>query len=724
MEQVMRFAGVLRRRWLVVLVTVVLAVTGAFAAISLLRPRWRANATVVLHLAGPQVLDKVKGVSDDNEGRLFAYKEYYQTQREIIGSRVVAERALGVLGLAQDPVFLGVDRIGSEAERLAKAQAIDPIDRLRELVFVEEVRGSRLLRISADYPDPQIAADIANAIADAYLEHVTQTRTRAGVTAKGNMGTERDKALAALQIAEKQLAEFKQDHGISSISLADRQNVITEAIIVTNANLKHAEAERYAAQSAHDEARRLHKQGSLASASLLPQSERAIFEDMRSEQLIAEREVEQLSVKYGDKMPDLMQARSRLSLINKRIAREERELLESLNARANAAFSTEHKLAASLAAEKGRALELTGLEREYRELERETTTAAETYALVSRRDTEIDMTNRVVTQDIEILDRATRPREPVFPPKALLVAVALMGGLTLGALLALGVDVRDHRIRGILDLERAIAGFGLPVLGQLPLLPADARLGVGDLRAQRRHRDLHTLLYPQSLMAERCRAIRTSLNFVQGETPCRTLVVTSPNSNEGKSSTAINLAMSFAQAKKRVILVDADMRRPRLHQVFPAPIGKETVGLANALQNRCSLDEAILTRNEDLPDNLHLMLCGEIPQNPAELLDSPQARKILAELGERYDLIILDSPPVLPVTDPLILARIAHGVIIVARCQATTRSELQRSLSLLRQGDNNLLGVVLNEVDARGAEAGYGVGYYAYHAQETGPEQA
>lgn len=153
MEQVMRFVGVLRRRWLVVAVTVVLAVAGAFAAISLLRPRWRANASVVLHLAGPQVLDKVKGVSDDNEGRLFAYKEYYQTQREIIGSRVVAERALGVLGLAQDPVFLGVDRIGSDTERTAKAQAIDPIDRLREMVFVEEVRGSRLLRISADYPD-------------------------------------------------------------------------------------------------------------------------------------------------------------------------------------------------------------------------------------------------------------------------------------------------------------------------------------------------------------------------------------------------------------------------------------------------------------------------------------------------------------------------------------------------------------------------------------------
>jgi succinoglycan biosynthesis transport protein ExoP len=182
--------------------------------------------------------------------------------------------------------------------------------------------------------------------------------------------------------------------------------------------------------------------------------------------------------------------------------------------------------------------------------------------------------------------------------------------------------------------------------------------------------------------------------------------------------------MSFAQAKKRVILVDADMRRPRLHQVFPAPIGKETVGLAHVLSGRCTLDEAILTRNEDLPDNLHILLCGEIPQNPAELLDSPQARKLLAELAERYDLVVLDSPPVLPVTDPLILARIAHGLIVVARCQATTRAELQRSLSLLRQGDNNLLGVILNEVDTRREEAGYGVGYYAYHARETSPEQA
>ena len=718
MEQLVRFTAVLRRRWPVVAVVTLLALAGAAVAITTLRPRWRASATVVLHLSGPQILDKVKGVTGDSEARLFAYKDYYQTQREIIGSRKVAERALASLGLAQDPIFLGVDQISGESERLARAAEVDPIERLRGMLVVEEVRGSWVLRISADYPDADIAADIANAVADAYLAHVDASRTRTGDAAKQNVENERAKALVALKAAEAALSDFKQNHGISSISLADRQNVITEAIIKTTANLKDAESESFAAAAAFEEARRLHKEGSIASANLLPQHERRVFEDMRAEQLEAEREVEQLGVKYGEKMPELQQARRRLRLIEGRLEREENALLEALEARANAASRTERRLRASLEGEKKKALELTLLEREYRELEREAENAADTYDLVSKRDKEIDILGRVEAEDIEFLDRATRPRAPVFPPKALLLAIALVSGLTLGALLALVVDVRDHRIRGLIDLERALAGLGLPVLGQLPLLPADARIGVSNLRAQRRQRDLHTHIYPQSLMAERVRGVRTSLGFAAGEGRLKTLIVTSPSSSEGKSSTAINLAMSFVQARKRVVLVDADMRRPRLHQVFDAPLGREALGLARVLAGTCALDEALITGG-DVPEGMAVLLCGEIPVNPAEMLESPQARKLLAELGERFDLVVLDTPPVLPVTDPLILARLADGVVIVARCQSTTRSELQRAISTLRRSEGNLLGVILNEVDARREADGYGVGYYAYHPQQS-----
>ncbi len=715
MEQLLRLAAILRRRWLVVTASAILCVAGALVAIYLLQPRWRAEATVVLHVSGPQVLDKIKGVSDDAEGRLLAYQEYYQTQREIIGSRAVAERALESLGLADDPVFLGIDGISSEAERLAKTAEIDPIERMRELTNIGEVRNSRILVVSADYPDRFVAAEMANALADAYLDYVRNARSRTGEAARNNLKEERKKALDSLQRAELELADFKREHGITSISLADRQNEITQAIISTSQHLKSAEADSHATNAAYSEATRLHKEGSLASTSLLPPAERALLEDMRNEQLVAEREVEKLSVRYGEKMPDLKQARKRLRLINARIKREEADLLKSLEARANKAKNTQSKLEGSLKREKNKALQLTQLERRYRELEREATTAAETYGMVARRDTEIEMSNRVETGGIEVLDYATPPRDPVFPPKAMFLAIAAVLGLGLGSLLALLIDVRDHRIRGLIDLERAIAGFGLPVLGQLPLLPADARLGVGNIRAQHRQRDLHAFLFPQSVMAERCRGIRTALSFSEGSTPLKTLLVTSPKSSEGKSSTAINLAMSFCQSKKRVLLIDADMRRPRLHRVFPPQLDHEGVGLSAVLQGTCSIDQAIIKGGEEQPANLEILPCGELPPNPAELLESPACRRLLVELRERYDIILLDSPPVLPVTDPLVLARHVDGLAIVARCRSTTRSELQRALTILRQGDTNLLGVILNEVDRRSERSGYyGSEYYAY----------
>ncbi len=731
LEQLSRLVGVLRRRWLVLVISSAIAVAAALVTISTLQPRWRASATVVLHLSGPQVLDKVKGVSDEGEGRLLAYREYYQTQREIISSREVAGRALARLGLAQDPLFLGVDGITSEPERLARIAEIDPVERLRELTFIEEIRGSRILKINADYPDPVVAAEIANALADAFLEYTQSRRSATGEQAKEHLTSERSKALADLQRAEEKIAEFLDGHEISSVSLADRQNEITEAVITETGHLKQAEADYYAAQAAYDQAKRLHRSGSLASATLLPPLERKVFEEMRADQLAAEREVEQLSVKYGEKMPELQQAKRQLALINARIERESEEQLRALKAKAAATQQTKQRHQASLAAEKERALELAGLEREYRKLERVVKTADETYSFVSHRDAEIGMTNRVEAEGIEILDRAMPPRRPIFPPKPLLLSLAFVVGLGLGAILAVGIDLRDHRIRSIVDLERALSASGLSVLGQLPLLPSDARLGQGNIRAQRRQRDLHAYLYPQSLMAERCRGLRTALSFVEGEHRCRTLMITSPSSSEGKSSTTLNLAMSYCQSGKRVLLIDADMRRPRLHQVFTPTAGVEPPGLSALLQGTASIDEALLggaeaglENDDERPLNLSVLLCGEVPPNPAELLDSPAMRRLLGELRERFDVILIDSPPVLPVTDPVILARIVDGVLLVARCLSTSKAELQRSISSLRQGDTNLLGVVLNEVDPRSESSGYRVGYYAYGQREAPGESA
>lgn len=714
--QLLRIAAILKRRWLVVVVTTVLCVAAAALSIRLLEPRWRASASIVIPMGGPQVLDKVEGVGEDAEARVVGYKEYYQTQRQIMSSRTVAKDALDSLGLAEDPQFLGVHDIDDEEERARAMEAIDPVERLRELVSVDEVRNSRIVEISAEYPDREVARDIANSIADAYMAHVRSSRSKVGEDAKDDIAGERKEAMARMRRAEGDLEAFKKKNSITSISMSDRENEITETILVLTKQAKEASSERDRLQRMLEQAKALHKKDQLAAAYLLPEAHRTVFEEMRKEQLAAEAAFGDIDVEYGPKHEEHRKAKNKLDMISGNIDREAKSLISSLDSQLTAVRQHEQYLRGSLESERKRALQLSSLEREYRELEREASVAAEEYLLVARRDTEIGLTNRVEAEGIEILDRASASSEPVFPPRGMLLALGLVAGLGLGSVLALSIDFRDSRLRGLIDLERALTPFGVPVLGQLPLLPADSRLGAGNARAQRRQRDLYAHLFPQSLMAERCRGIRTSIAFVQGTDPAKTIMITSPSSSEGKSSTAMNLALSFCQAGKSVLIVDGDMRRPRLHQIFD--FDGDALGLAAVLVGERTLDDAIISKLEGAPDNLFVLPCGKLPENPAELLDSAPLRRLLVDLRERFDVVILDSPPVLPVADPLILAGKVDGVVVVTRCDQTTRGELQRALSQLAQGDANMLGVVLNEVDARTERYDYGGGYYSYRPRE------
>lgn len=718
--QLLRVVSILRRRWLVVAVTTVLCVAAAALALRMLKPRWKASATIVIHMSGPQVLDKVEGVGEDAESRVIGYKEYYQTQRQIMRSRKVAEAALTQLGLAEDAHFLGIDRIEDATERDQRAAEIDPVERLREMVSVGEVRNSRIVEVSAEYDDPDVAKDIANAVTSAYMAHVRDGRSEVGRKAKKDIAGERVKALERVREAERDLETFKRDNKITSISLNDRQNEITDNILTVNKQAKEAQSERDRLQRMLAQAKTLQAKDDLAAAYLLPEDKLTVFEEMRKEQAAAEAEFKAVDIEYGPKHERYRKAKSELDSINSNIERESRALVKSLAAQTEAASGHEKFLKGDVASERSKALKLASLEREYRELEREAAVASDEYLLVARRDTEIGLTNRVEAEGIEVLDEASRPSEPVFPPKGMLLGLGFVAGLSLGSVLALSIDFRDARLRGLLDLERALSGFGVPVLGQLPLLPPDNRLGVSNSRAQRRQRDMYAHLFPQSLMAERCRGIRTSIAFVQGAEPAKTIMVTSPSSSEGKSSTAMNLALSFCQAGKRVLVIDADMRRPRLHQAFD--IDPRAPGLASLLAEEASIQDAVVNQPQNAPERLSVMACGDVPDDPAERLDSPQMRRLLVDLQEIFDIVILDSPPILPVADPLILARQVDGVLVVGRCDQTSRVELQRALSSLLQSDANMLGVVLNEVDARQERYDYGGGYYTYRAQDTGTD--
>lgn len=711
--QLLRLLGVLRRRWLVWVATTGLFVIAAGLALRFVPPRYQATATLVLHQGGPQVLDKVRSVTEDGALEGKGYDAYYQTQRAIMGSRAVAERALERLGLSGDPEALRE----ADGPLHSVPPTADAVLRLQRLVSIREVRGSRVVEIVAEHPDPERARDLANALADAYLDHVHGSRKSLGRQAEDDLAKERAAARARLDDAEQALHAFKGEHGITSISLSDRQNVITQDVLTLSTRAKEAEAEHIHLASVLKEAERHHRAGeSLAALLLLAESEPSI-ERLRAEHVEARAAFRAADLEFGPKHAEHRDAAQRLAEAERDVDREVVARLASLRSKVTAARRTEQRLGTALEREHGRALALGTLEQRHHALARDAKAAEEEFLLIARRDTEVSLTNRVEAEGIEPLDRATVPATPSFPHRGVGLGLGASLGLALGLVLAMIVDARDQRIRGVPDLERALGEHALPVLGQLPALRGDAVLRRGDAREQQRTRDLYVHRFPGSLTAERCRGIRTSLAFVQGAASRRCIMVSSPGAAEGKSSVATSLALSLCQADKRVVLVDADLRRPRLHVAFEgSDPGARSPGLSALLQGQATLDEVLVRAPMGAPGNLDVVPCGLPPERPAELLESAVLARVVEELRARYDVVIIDTPPVLPVTDPLLVARVVDGVVIVPRVGRTTRGQLARTVGLLRRADARVLGIVLNEVDER-RDDGYGSTSYGYRTQ-------
>jgi len=711
--QLLRLLGVLHRRWLVWLATTGLCVVVAGLALRMIPPRYQATATLVLHQGGPQVLDKMRGVAEDGGVEGKGYEAYYQTQRTIMGSRAVAERALERLGLLGDPDALRE----ADGPLHSAPPSADAVERLQRLVSIREIRGSRVVEIVAEHPDPERARDLANALADAYLDHVHGSRKSLGKQAEDDLAKERAAARTRLDDAEQALHSFKGEHGITSISLSDRQNVITQDVLTLSTRAKEAEAEHIHLGSVLKEAERHRDAGdSLAALLLLAEGEPSL-ERLRAEHVEARAAFRAADIEFGPKHAEHRDAAERLQEAERDVEREVKARMASLRSKVTAARRTEERLGTALEREHTRALALGTLEQRHHALARDAKTAEEEFLLIARRDTEVSLTNRVEADGIEPLDRATVPATAAFPHPGVALALGASLGLALGLVLALVVDARDQRIRDVPDLERALGDHPLPVLGQLPALRGDAALRRGDAREQQRTRDLYVHRFPGSLTAERCRGIRTSLAFVQGAASRRCIMVSSPGAAEGKSSVATSLALSLCQADKRVVLIDADLRRPRLHEAFEgSDPASRSRGLSALLEGHATLDEVLVRAPVGAPGNLDVIPCGLPPERPAELLESPALARMVEELRARYDVVIIDTPPVLPVADPLLVARVVDGVIIVPRVGRTTRGQLARTVGLLRRADARVLGLVLNEVDER-RDDGYGGASYGYRTQ-------
>src|ERR1043165_5176113 len=286
------------------------------------------------------------------------------------------------------------------------------------------------------------------------------------------------------------------------------------------------------------------------------------------------------------------------------------------------------------------------------------------YGLIAMRQKEIDITGPMKTNNVRVLERAIVSGSPVRPQPVQNLLLGLLLGLGTGIALAFAIEALDNTLKTQADVEQFL---GVPVLGLVPIIGAAAGAEAAEVSDHLRERDLGVFLDPKSVAAECCRSIRTNVLFMSPDRPLRTMVVTSPSPQEGKTTTAINLGVTMAEAGSRVLIVDTDMRRPRLHRSFGVP---NQTGISTVIVGKTGLEESI--KRTDVP-NLDVLTCGPVPPNPSELLHTDRLGAVLADCAKIYDRIILDSPPTSAVTDPAVLGNLTDGVVLVIKAGETTR---------------------------------------------------
>jgi len=406
----------------------------------------------------------------------------------------------------------------------------------------------------------------------------------------------------------------------------------------------------------------------------------------------------ELSKKYGRHHPKILAIDSELADLKKRKATEVKRVVASLRNTYKLAVAREKSLIKAMAKQKTESQELNKKAVQFGVLSRQADTSRYMYELLIKRFKETTLSGEIRTGNIRIVDRAEVPRFPVTPRKKLNILLAVIVGLVMGVGLAFFLEYLDNTIKLPEEIKDHLK---IPYLGPVPAFASeDSEDGY--------HGDLVLAHSPKSTASESFRGIRTGILFSAADTIPQTLLVTSAGPSEGKSICASNLAVAMAQAGSRVLLVDCDMRKPRIHKIFQ--IGRD-IGLSSVLVGKESVKNAIVSIGIK---NLDMIPVGPTPPNPSEILGSKKMKQFLDSLRSGYTRIIIDSPPIMAVTDSVVLSQMVDGVIVIISAGDTPRPVVQNGIAQLRGVNARILGAVLNGIRT-GRDSYYYNPYYSYY---------
>jgi capsular exopolysaccharide synthesis family protein len=680
----------------VIAITAAMVVAGTLLYCAL-APRWyEARATVMIEGRSPELLSG-RGVGQGDDAFISAKYDYFQTQFELLQSPTLAQRVVLALGLADDPRF----------NRDATAGPAELVSRYKETLSIQPVRGTRLVEVRFLSTDPALAAEVANTHARLFVRVGLDRLYGAMDQIRSFLETKLGELQSRMHEAETDVLKFQAEHHLLPLDL--NKDVGSERLMELSRRLTAAEADRIGLEAQY----RLAEDGDPDALPAVLAS--PLIQRLRQEYDRLEVEHALIAQRFTKEYPGRRELSGQLAHARAQLKAETRKVAQGVKANYQAAERTVAQLQAQLDEQRRRLIERKDEEGELLTKMREAETTRALHDNLLSRVKDIDVTAGADASNVTVVEQATPPRWPAWPNVQLALMLSLVAGLLFGTGVAFVWDAADGTLKDPADVRRTI-GIGtlavIPDLEEAPPGPLLDRLRWHAVRAwylathgvrrllpggQRDERGVPRRQPPVfsladghgAALAEAYRNLRASLLLACPGDPPRVILITSAGGGAGKTSTAVNVGAALAACGSQVLLIDADLRLPSCHRALGCKLAP---GLSELLAGTVGTEVVQETEVE----NLSLLAAGQAVTNPAELLSSPAMQQLLDDARIRFDFIVVDSPPILAVSDALLLARLVDGSIFVTERGRTSREQAALALARLRESGAGLLGAVLN----------------------------
>jgi len=711
---------ILKRKWIIGTCTVIVLTLAVLSSMNK-EPYYQASVRLSIQKQNASV------VLFPNMAFPLYDPDYYQTQYTILRSRPLAERVIKKLRLGESREFKASPRRkfnfdipgmvfsllkklnpvrlfstsssakGSIKPSNAKNDGISPalVNAFIGRLGVSPMKDTKMvvdLSFTGRYP--KVIAEIANAVAEEYINMTLEAKIEAAQKMMRKLNEQLAQQRKKVEESEIALQKYKEKENI--VSLEERQNIVVQRLSQLNALVTGVKTERIAIETRYKELKKLSDQPEMIE-SLPSILSNAMIQQLKTDYVALQRRYSEASKKFGAKHPKMLELRSQIGLMKQKIALEVKKNVTSLMTEYKVAQSKEATLTEALESQKKDAIELNRKAIEYKILERDAQSNRQMYNILITKMKEADVSSDLKGTDIRVIDPAQIPRSPIGPKRGFNILFAAFIGLGLGMAFAFFLEYIDTSMKTPEDIKR----IQIPYMGFIPTFHTN------------NHMELIVQEDPKSLISEAYRTLRTGILFSGSKPSPQFIQVTSAGPQEGKTITAANVATVMAQSGSRVLIMDCDMRKPRIHEIFGMP---NAHGLSDLLVNG---EEGFSFIKKTNVPNLDIIACGTIPANPSELLGSKRMQRFLTLLGEKYDRIIMDSPPVLAVTDSIVLSRLVEGIILVVGAGASSKNGVTRAVELLKEVNARICGAVLNNLNVD-KERYYYSRYYYYNYGKYG----